>query len=135
LHTRVTMFKTSSICLNAFSYDISSTDQNKFGSTRPQSSFKTHKLSCHSRFQRAFTTSVCVFKVIKLAWKTKVFTLKIQTHAVNARWKRLSQLRFRGIQIIRDTFLAYFRPPLSHMSLGDTGLDLPPPPIFILQKA
>ncbi len=36
-----------------------------------------------------------------------------------------------AIQIIRDTFLAYFRPPFSRVSFGDTGSDPPaPPPVW-----
>ncbi len=34
-----------------------------------------------------------------------------------------------AIQIIRDTFLAYFRPPLPHVSFGYTDTDPPPPPV------
>jgi hypothetical protein len=29
--------------------------------------------------------------------------------------------RKKNIQTIRDTFLAYFAPPLPHVSFGDTG--------------
>jgi len=52
------------------------------------------KLRCHSRFQRALTACVCVFKVITLAGSNQ--TLKTQTHAVSARWNRLSQLTFNS---------------------------------------
>jgi hypothetical protein len=52
------------------------------------------KLSCDSRFQRAFSK--------KLRWlaQTKVITLKTQLHAVIARWKRLSQLSLIYIDFI-----------------------------------
>jgi len=68
------------------------------------------KLRCDSRFQRAFTACSCVFKVITFVWAnqgnyfenatwfepTKVISLKTQLHAVNARWKRLSQRSFKA---------------------------------------
>jgi hypothetical protein len=49
------------------------------------------KLRCDERFTHAFAFSK------KLPWlaQTKVITLKTQLHAVNARWKRLSQLSFK----------------------------------------
>jgi len=52
------------------------------------------KLRCDTRFQHAFTACGCVFKEITLVWANKVLTLKMQLHAVNACWKRLSQLSF-----------------------------------------
>ena len=32
-----------------------------------------------------------------------------------------------AIQIVRDTFLAYFRPPFPHVTFGDTGTEPPIP--------
>jgi len=37
----------------------------------------------------------------------------------------LKYLHLGAIQIIRDTFLAYFRPPLPHVSFDDIGSDPP----------
>jgi hypothetical protein len=56
-------------------------------------SFNCFKLRCDERFTHAFTAHVVSFSN-KLRWlaETKVITLKTQLHAVNARWKRLSQL-------------------------------------------
>jgi len=52
------------------------------------------KLSCDSRFQRAFTACSCVFKVITLVWANQGISLKTQPHAVNACVKRSSQRIF-----------------------------------------
>jgi len=42
-------------------------------------------------------------------------------------WKKNVEQRTLGaIQLIRDTFLVYFRPP-SPMSFGDSGSDTPTP--------
>jgi len=63
------------------------------------------KLCCDSRFQHAFTTCCCVFRVITLVWANQGNYLKTQTHAVNACWKRLSQHSFMGhSNNIRDTW-------------------------------
>ena len=43
------------------------------------------KLRCDTRFQREFTASGCVFKVITLVGANNVINLKMQPHAVNAR--------------------------------------------------
>jgi len=53
--------------------------------------FSTLKLSCDSRFQRAFTACSCVFKVIPWFESTNVISLKTQPHAVDACVKRSSQ--------------------------------------------
>jgi len=52
------------------------------------------KLRCDTRFQRAFTACGCVFKVITLFGLNQSNFLKTQPHAVNARWKRMSQRSF-----------------------------------------
>jgi hypothetical protein len=46
------------------------------------------KLSCDSRFQRAFTACVCIVKVIMLVWANQGNYFENE----NARWKRLAQL-------------------------------------------
>ncbi len=43
---------------------------------------------CHTRFQRAFTSCVCDFRVIALIWSNQCNNFK----NANACWKRLSQL-------------------------------------------
>ncbi len=54
------------------------------------------QLSCDSRFQRAFTAFVSFSKSLPWLAQTSIITLKTQTHAVNARRKRLSQPSFKG---------------------------------------
>jgi len=49
------------------------------------------KLSCHRRFQRAFTACSWVFKVFTMVW---AISLKIQPHAVNVCLKRSSHRSF-----------------------------------------
>ncbi len=53
----------------------------------------TLKLSCDSRFQRAFNACSCAFKVITLVWDNQ------GNYFENARWKRLSQRSFRMVII------------------------------------
>ena len=56
---------------------------------------KSIKAHCHTRFQRAFTACCCIFQDITLASsQTNKINLKTQMHAVNERWKRVSQLSF-----------------------------------------
>ena len=52
---------------------------------------KLTKPSCDTRFQRAFTTCVCVFKVFTLFWANQG---KTQQRAVNARRNRVWQRAF-----------------------------------------
>jgi len=56
-----------------------------FKRKKHESFIKTLKLRCDTRFQCAFTACSCIFKEI---------TYKTQPHAVNARWKRVSQQNF-----------------------------------------
>jgi len=64
------------------------------------------KLRCYECFTHAFTAFERVFKEITLVGQTKVITLKTQLHAVNACWKRLSQLNFTITLVIRKNCLA-----------------------------
>ncbi len=49
------------------------------------------KLRCDTRFQRAITSCICVFKEITWFEPTNVISMKTQLHAVNACVKRSSQ--------------------------------------------
>jgi hypothetical protein len=42
---------------------------------------------------------------------------------VSKLWYDRISLSLWAIQIIRDTFFAYFRPPPSNVTFGDTGVD------------
>jgi len=53
------------------------------------------KLSCDGRFQSAFTACSWIFKVITPVGSNQGNFLKTQLHAVNARWKRVSQRSLR----------------------------------------
>jgi len=66
------------------------------------------KLSCNSRFQRVFTACVCDFKVVTLVGSSQCNYFKTQQHAINARWKRLSQLSFT-LWTCNANFLSFLR--------------------------
>jgi len=68
------------------------TFERKLAFNSPFSKRSTLMLRCDERFTHAFTACGCVFMKLRWLAQTKVITLKTQLHAVNARWKRLSQL-------------------------------------------
>jgi len=77
----------------------------------PQTNFSccshllTFKLSCDSRFQLAFTACSCVFKEITLVGSNHGNYFKTQLHAVNARWKRVSQRSFQRLTFFETFFV------------------------------
>jgi len=64
--------------------------------------WKCLKLSCHSRFQSAFTVchAVALSKKLPCFEPTKVISLKTKPHAVHACVKRSSQRSFKSIEIL-----------------------------------
>ncbi len=60
---------------------------------------KNYKLGCvaTSVLRMRLLNMVAFSKKLRWLAQIKVITLKTQLHAVNARWKRLSQLSFRPV--------------------------------------
>ncbi len=82
---------------HAVSYAVlyySGGEDDHWGSISSSVSKEAFKLSFNSRSQRAFAACVCVLKYLPWLAQASVITLKTQQHAVNTRWKRLSQLSF-----------------------------------------
>ncbi len=69
------------------------------------------------RYDERFTHAVAFSK--KLPWlaQTKVITLKTQLHAVNARWKRLSQLSLKVSKILKSRISCTLPPSYKSMAI------------------